>query len=118
MNPLTSQHQKSTSPAPKLRASILPPSGLVATNTASGYATTNCEFTVDCLTSGEFGHEGPFLYTYTPSSATAAAMTQFSPSFTTCTQADFSDYTSGAGPANTLFVIDSVKYTIREGEVF
>ncbi|KAL2047815.1 hypothetical protein ABVK25_011316 [Lepraria finkii] len=91
---------------------------LVANNTQSGYAATSCKFTVDCLTPGGFGHEGPFLYTYTPNSATAAAMTQFSPDFITCTQADFSVFTSAAGPANTLFVIDSVEYTVREGEVF
>ncbi|KAL2039915.1 hypothetical protein N7G274_007318 [Stereocaulon virgatum] len=89
---------------------------IVANQNRTGYAATNCQFTVDCLVGQR--HQGPYLYTYTPSSATAAPMTEYGPGFTYCYQADFSLYTSGAGPANTLLVIDSVNYTIREGETF
>ena len=64
------------------------------------------------------GRERPYLYTCTPSIATRAEMMRVDPDFTYCTIVEVSVYTSGTGPASMLFMVDSLNYTIREGEVF
>ena len=86
------------------------------------HAATTCQFTVQCTSPVAQGqHEGPYLESYTPASASTgagAAMMLYTPSFTYCTAVELSLYTSDAGTQTTLLVVDSLSYTIREGEVF
>ncbi|KAL9103227.1 MAG: hypothetical protein Q9163_001714 [Psora crenata] len=93
--------------------------GCITTNgTKSGYVATNCDFTVQCITPFGIGHEGPYLERYRPSGPKNAAMMKVTPGFSFCTSFSGSVYSSDGGTASTLLVIDSLNYTIREGEVF
>ncbi|KAL9130506.1 MAG: hypothetical protein Q9217_001326 [Psora testacea] len=91
---------------------------VTANGTKNGYTATKCQFTIVCYTAVGRGREGPVLVTYTPSGPTGAKMMNVFIDFAYCTTFSTSLYTSDAGTASTLFVVDSLSYTIREGEVF
>jgi len=72
-----------------------------------------CQFTVTGLNAApSTGHQGPFLVTYTPGSATGAAMMKVAVGFSGIREAYTNIYTSDAPVEQTVSFLDSVRYTV------